>query len=311
MAPREPFKIASYPTVCFFMFKLTLRPLRRIPTPPDTQGEPPLEFDTVREAQRAHARFQGRVRLTWLLLLCALVLLLSHLGLQFSLVRDKLPFLLGLHLSPDDFIQGAPLTILITLISILCCCVIATVVAAGRMSSSPVAFALATFYGSFFRGTPLMLQVLLIYLALPQVGVIMGPVTSGVMALSLNYGAYLAETIRGGVLSVPAVQREAALALCLPRHVIALRVIAPQALRIIIPPAGSLFVSMLKDSSLVSLMGVWELNFVAQSYGRSTYRYMEMLIAAAAIYWIMSIVCELFQVHLERRFGKGYTRAHI
>ncbi|MGF6244604.1 polar amino acid transport system permease protein [Paraburkholderia sp. GAS38] len=293
------------------MFKLKLRHLHDIAAVPDTPGAPLVEFDTLREELRSRARFQIRARITWLILLALLVLLLSHLGLQFSLVRDKLPFLLGLHLSPDDFIQGAPLTILITLISISCCCVIATLVAAGRMSASPVAFALATFYGSFFRGTPLMLQVLLIYLALPQVGVVMGPVTSGVMALSLNYGAYLAETIRGGVLSVPPVQREAALALCLPRHVIALRVIAPQALRIIIPPAGSLFVSMLKDSSLVSLMGVWELNFVAQSYGRSTYHYMEMLIAAAAIYWVMSIVCELLQARLERRFGKGYARAHI
>jgi len=259
----------------------------------------------------ASRHFRLHVRLTWLILLALLALLLSRFGLQFSLIRDKLPFLLGLHLSPDGFIQGAPLTLLITLISIVCSSLIATLVACGRMSSNPIAFALATFYGSLFRGTPLMLQVLVIYLALPQVGIVMDALTSGILALSLNYGAYLAETIRGGVLSVPPVQREAAQALGLPRHVIALQVIAPQALRIIIPPAGSMFISMLKDSSLVSLMGVWELNFLAQSYGRSTYRYMEMLITAAAIYWFMSIICELLQARLEKRYGKGYANPHL
>jgi polar amino acid transport system permease protein len=182
---------------------------------------------------------------------------------------------------------------------------VALITALGRLSNNPFAFAVATFYASLFRGTPLVVQVLIIYLALPQIGVILGGLTSGLIALSLNYGAYLAETIRSGVLGVPSGQREAALALALPRWVIAWKVIAPQALRLIIPPAGALFVSMLKDSALVSLMGLWELNFLAQSYARASYHYMEMLIAAALIYWALSIGFELVQVRLERRFGKG------
>ncbi len=261
-------------------------------------------FDEARKA----TRFRLGVQVTWLVLLGLLTALLCGAGLDFSLIGKKLPFLLGAHLSPDGFIEGAPLTVVITIVSIVCCGAIAVLVAWGRMSSNPVGFAVATFYGSLFRGTPLLLQVLVIYLALPQVGIVIGPITSGVLALSLNYGAYLAETIRGGVLAVPQTQRQAALALGLPRHVIAWHIVAPQALRFIIPPAGSLFVSMLKDSSLVSLMGVWELNFLAQSYGRSTYRYMEMLITAAAIYWLMSIVCELFQARLEKRYGRGFER---
>lgn len=255
---------------------------------------------------RRVARFRGLVALTWLALLALLVAGLSGLGLQFALIREKLPFLLGLHLSPDGFIEGAPLTVLITLVSIVCASLVAAVVAWGRISSNPLGFGLATFYGSSFRGTPLMLQVLVIYLALPQIGIVMGPITSGVLALSLNYGAYLAETVRGGVLAVPHGQREAALALGLSRRAVAWHVVMPQALRIIIPPAVSLFVSMLKDSSLVSLMGVWELNFLAQSYGRSTYRYMEMLVTAAVIYWVMSILFELWQVRLEKRYGRGF-----
>ncbi|WP_322054961.1 amino acid ABC transporter permease [Paraburkholderia bannensis] len=258
------------------------------------------------EARHA-ARFRARVALTWLILLGALGMGLSGLGLQFSLIESKLPFLLGLHLSPDGFLAGAPLTLLITLVSIAGSTAIALLVAWGRLSSNPFAFGLATFYGSCVRGTPLMLQVLVIYLALPQVGVVMGPITSGVLALSLNYGAYLAETIRSGVLSVPHGQVEAALAFGMSRHQVTWRIVAPQALRIIVPPAGSQFISMLKDSSLVSLMGVWELNFLAQSYGRSSYHYMEMLLAAAAIYWVMSIVCELLQARLEQRYGRGFA----
>lgn len=249
--------------------------------------------------------FRQKVWLTWAFLCVLLVMGFYRLRLDFGYVGQKLPFLLGIRLSPDGFIQGAVLTVFVTGCSMICASVIALLTALGRLSRNPVAFAIATFYASLFRGTPLMVQVLIIYLALPQVGVVLGGLTSGLIALSLNYGAYLAETIRSGLMAVPVGQREAAMALGLPRWVAAWKVIAPQALRLIIPPAGVLFVSMLKDSSLVSLMGLWELNFLAQSYARSTYHYMEMLLAAALIYWALSIVFELVQVRLERRFGKG------
>ena len=95
------------------------------------------------------------------------------------------------------------------------------------------------------------------------------------------------------------------MALGMPRWLIVWKVTGPQALRLIIPPAGALFVSMLKDSSLVSIMGLLELNFLAQSYARASYHYMEMLIAAAVIYWSLSVVFEVVQFRLERRFGRG------
>ncbi|OSN01123.1 MULTISPECIES: amino acid ABC transporter permease [Lonsdalea] len=250
--------------------------------------------------------FRVRAGLTWLLLIGLLFWLFASMHLDTGLIRQKLPSMLGLHLSPDGFIQGAVLSIVITVISMLFCILLAVVTAMGRLSSSALAFGCATFYVSLFRGTPLLVQVLIIYLALPQVGIVMGAFTSGIIALSLNYGAYLAETIRSGVLSVPRGQKEAAMALGLSRWTIITHVITPQALRIIIPPAGSQFISMIKDSSLVSLMGLWELNFLAQSYGRSTYHYMEMLTSAAAIYWLLSMVLELLQTRLERHFARGY-----
>jgi polar amino acid transport system permease protein len=254
---------------------------------------------------RTDSRFRRKVWLTWAVLAALLAGACYTMHLDFAYVADKLPFLLGIRLAPDGFIQGAALTIFVTACSMFFALLVALLTALGRLSRNPVAFAVATFYASLFRGTPLMVQVLIIYLALPQVGIVLGALSSGLIALSLNYGAYLAETIRSGMMAVPAGQREAALALALPRWVIAWKVTAPQALRLIIPPAGALFVSMLKDSSLVSLMGLWELNFLAQSYARASYHYMEMLIAAALIYWALSIVFELVQFRLERRFGRG------
>jgi polar amino acid transport system permease protein len=255
---------------------------------------------------RAPARFRFQVGLTWALMLALLLGGLGRLGLDYGLIREKLPFLLGLRLSPSGFVQGVVLTLLVTAMSMTAALALAIVTALGRMSRNPIAFAVATFYASFFRGTPLLVQVLLIYLALPQFGIILSALTSGVMALSLNYAAYLAETIRAGVASVPRGQTEAAAALGLSRISAAWLIVAPQAMRIIIPPAGAQFVSMLKDSSLVSLMGLWELNFLAQSYGRSTYHYMEMLLTAAFLYWALSIVFELVQHRLELRFGRAY-----
>jgi polar amino acid transport system permease protein len=267
----------------------------------------PTETPDLRDGAPAAKKryFRQKVWLTWLSLCVLLGIGCRGLHLDFGYVTQKLPFLLGIRLAPDGFIQGAALTLFVTACSMVCALGVALTTALGRLSRNPVAFALATFYASLFRGTPLLVQVLIIYLALPQVGLVLGGLSSGLIALSLNYGAYLAETIRSGMMAVPAGQREAAMALGLPRRVITWKIIAPQAARLIIPPAGALFVSMLKDSSLVSIMGLWELNFLAQSYARATYHYMEMLIAAALIYWALSIVFELIQFRLERRFGKG------
>lgn len=258
--------------------------------------------------KRLHTRFRFQVGLVWLALAGTLVLVLAQSGLDFPLIAEKLPFLLGLRLTPAGFLQGAALAIFITACSIVCAVVVGVLTALGRVSRHPVAFGLATFYASLFRGTPLLVQVLMIYLALPQIGIVLSGLASGIIALTLNYGAYLAETIRSGLISVPWGQREAAMALGMSRWRIARRIVAPQALRVSIPPAGAHFISMLKDSSLVSLMGLWEINFLAQSYGRATYRYMEMLTTAALIYWVMSILLEIGQARLERHYGRGYTR---
>ncbi len=255
---------------------------------------------------RAGRGFRLGVIAVWVGLAALLALFFQNFNLKLSLILDKLPFLLGLHLTPGGFLQGAALTLLICALSILLSILIGLAATMGRLSGNPLAFGISTFYGSFFRGTPLLVQILLLYLGLPQIGAVPAAFPCGVLALSLNYGAYLTEIFRASVQAVPASQREAAAALGLSRFQIAWTIIFPQATRFAIPPTGAQFVAMLKDSSLVSVTGLWEINFLAQSYGRSSYRYVEMLLTAAFIYWMMSLVFEFVQAHLERRYGRAY-----
>ncbi|MCF5499709.1 amino acid ABC transporter permease [Pseudomonas syringae] len=250
--------------------------------------------------------FRTRLYLTWLVMFVLFAGFFLSFDLKLSIIIDKLPNLIGLHLAPNGFLQGAALTLFVSVCSIAVSVVLGFVTALARLSSSAVAFGIASFYASFFRGTPLLIQILLIYLGLPQVGIVPGAIMSVVIALSLNYGAYLSEIFRAGIIGVAAGQREAALALALRPAQIFWRVTLPQAMRTIIPPTTNQFISMLKDSSLISVMGVWEVMFLAQSYGRSSYRYIEMLTTAAVLYWIMSIGLELLQSRLEKHYGKAY-----
>ncbi|PWC87217.1 amino acid ABC transporter permease [Azospirillum sp. TSH100] len=259
-------------------------------------------------ASGRQAGFRIKVAVVWGALALLLLAFFQSFDLKFALIAEKLPFLLGLRLTPGGFLQGAALTLLICLLSIALSIVIGALATVGRLSANPVAYGVATFYGSFFRGTPLMVQLLLLYLGLPQLGPVPAALPCGVLALSLNYGAYLSEIFRAGVQSVAPGQREAAMALGLTRRQIAWTVILPQATRFVIPPTGAQFVAMLKDSSLVSVTGLWEINFLAQSYGRSSYRYVEMLLTAAVVYWMLSLIFEHVQSRLEVRYGRAYQR---
>lgn len=270
------------------------------PTPP----QPPQPVAESR-LQRVFG-FRTRLYLTWAGMFGLFASFFLSFDLKFSIILDKLPNLIGLHLAPNGFLQGAALTLFLCLASIVTSSLLGFITALARLSKSAVAFGIASFYASFFRGTPLLIQILLIYLGLPQLGVVPGAITAGIIALSLNYGAYLSEIFRAGILGVPHGQREASLALGMRETVIFWRVTLPQAMRTIIPPTTNQFISMLKDSSLISVMGVWEVMFLAQSYGRSSYRYIEMLTTAAIIYWVMSIGLELIQARMERHYGKAY-----
>ncbi|MEX0810000.1 MAG: amino acid ABC transporter permease [Dongiaceae bacterium] len=242
----------------------------------------------------------------WLALLGLFLWFGWSFDLKFSVIGEKLPFLLGIRLTPSGFLQGAAMTLFLCAVSIVCSTALGLIAALGRLSRNGVLFGAATFYISFFRGTPLLVQVFLIYLGLPQVGIVIDAVPAGMIALSLNYGAYLAEIVRAGIQSIAHGQWEAATALGLRRGPVMRKVILPQAMRVIVPPTGSQFIAMLKDSSLVSMMGVWEVMYLARTYGRAEYRYIEMLLTAAVIYWVMSICFELVQARIERHYGRGF-----
>lgn len=252
--------------------------------------------------------FRVRLYLTWLALFVLFVGFFLSFDLKFSIIVEKFPYLAGLRLGPNGFLQGAALTLFLCLCSILVSLLLGFAAALARLSNSAVLVGIASFYTSFFRGTPLMIQILLIYLGLPQIGVVPGAISAGIIALSLNYGAYLSEIFRASIMAVPAGQRDAALAMGMRPAQIFRHITLPQAMRTLIPPTANQFISMLKDSSLISVMGVWEVMFLAQSYGRSSYRYLEMLTTAAVIYWVLSILLELVQARLERRFSRGYRR---
>lgn len=202
--------------------------------------------------------------------------------------------------------KGIFQTIRISILAILLATCLAILTALGRLSTNPSIYALSTFYVSLIRGTPLYLQIFFFFLALPQLGIILTGLFAGVLALGLNYGAYMSETFRAGLSSVGKGQREAAMALGMTPGQTMRRIVLPQALRFAIPPMGNDFISMTKDSALVSVTGfVHELMWRATKVGRAEFRNLEALIMAAIFYWIMTLLLTTVQSRLETRLARG------
>jgi polar amino acid transport system permease protein len=220
---------------------------------------------------------------------------------------------------------GLPWTIIICGLAILLAVVLALLGALGRLSNGAVAQGVSGFYTSFFRGTPLIVQMFLIFLALPQLAppnlpglrdsLTLKALQAGVIALGLNYGAYMTEIFRAGIQSVGHGQVEAAEALGMTYRQRMRRIVLPQAVRVIIPPTGNEFIAMMKDSALISLLGSvvaqMEIFRRAQLVGRADFRPLEAFVVAAALYWVLTTVFQFFQSKLERRLSKGYVRSVI
>ena len=272
-----------------------------------------LQAEQIMASQRRDARrFAMGVRVSYALLLLALVYAFSGsrftvAGLQFTTISLDWAFIR----SHWFFIfNGVWLTILLSALSIVLATVLSLLGALGRLSKSPPAYALATFYISLIRGTPLLLQVVFFFLALPQLGIRLSGLAAGVLALGLNYGAYMTEIMRAGIQSVDAGQREAAQAMGMTPFQIMRLIVLPQALRLVIPPIGNQFIAMLKDTSLISVTGfVWELLWRAQKQGRANFRSLEALLIAAVFYWIITIIFSAFQAQIEQRLSRGYRSA--
>jgi polar amino acid transport system permease protein len=244
----------------------------------------------------------------WVFIFVGLVVLFAAFRFNTEFMLQWLPFILG----------GVWLTILVSVLGICLAVPLALLGALGRLSNNPIFNGLATFYVSFIRGTPLIVQIFFIYLGLPQLAqyvpgglqglFILGTVTSGVLALGINYGAYMAEIFRAGIQSVGYGQIEAAQALGMTRTQTMRRIVLPQAVRVSIPPTGNEFIAMIKDSALVGIVGTQELFFRASKIGRQYFQNLETLVVAALIYWALTSIFSYFQGRLERRMEKGYVR---
>jgi polar amino acid transport system permease protein len=274
-----------------------------------TQDVPKSQAELIYEAQaRKERNFRSNVALSWFILLFILVFTFSgqeitigsrtFSGIQVDteFIRNNLVFIAG----------GLGETIKISVLSIILAMILALLAALGRLSTFPPIYALSTFYVSLIRGTPLYLQIFFFFLALPQLGIILTGTFAGVLALGLNYGAYMSEIFRAGLSSVGKGQREAAMAIGMTPTQTMRRVILPQALRFAIPPVGNEFIAMTKDSALVSATGfVHELMWRSTKVGRAQFHNLEALIMAAIFYWIMTLILTYIQSLLETRLAKG------
>jgi polar amino acid transport system permease protein len=274
--------------------------------------QPSLGAALVELQKRQRFIHSVKVTIVWLLLITVLIggLLLIRFQPQYMLEHY------------DIILQGAGSTILVSLASILIATILALFGSIARLSSSSIAQGISGFYVSVVRGTPLLIQIYIIYLGLPQIGTqlikfgypdlgkmfILKAIPAGILALSLNYGAYMTEIFRAGLQSIGYGQREAAIALGMTQWQVLRRIILPQAIRIVIPDIGNQFIAMQKDSALVSVMGVWEITYLATRYAKKDSRYMEMFILAAAAYWILTIISTWLQSRLEKRMERAYER---
>ncbi len=215
--------------------------------------------------------------------------------LDWNIIFHYFPFLL----------QGAVLTLQISILSLLLGITVGLIAALCKLSNNKLLRWLATFYIWLIRSTPLLVQLFIIYFGFPQIGIDLGPFLSGVIGLGLNVGAYNAETIRGGIVSIPLGQTEAARSLAMSSSLAMRRIILPQAMRIIIPPMGNNFIILIKDTSLVSTITLVELTLTAQRFIGSTYKPFEMYLMAAFLYAVMTTTASLLLGVFEKRANKG------
>ena len=158
------------------------------------------------------------------------------------------------------------------------------------------------------RGTPCLLQLFYIYFVLPAFGIRFDPFMAGVIGLSVNYSAYLSEVYRAGIIAVPRGQLEAAHALGMSRAKMMRLIILPQAIRVVVPPLGNYFISLFKDTSLVSIVTVKELMFTGQIIAATNFQYFTIFTIIGIIYLSLSYPGSLFVSYLERRMKVGYRR---
>ncbi|CAH0173841.1 L-cystine transport system permease protein YecS [Massilia sp. Bi118] len=215
-----------------------------------------------------------------------------------DLLRESAPVML----------RGAGLTLLLAVSAMLGGLVLGLPAALMRVSPWALLRWPAAVYVSAFRGTPLLVQLFVVYYGLPSIGIEFTPVTAGVLTLSLNAGAYLSESLRGAILAIAQGQWRAAYSLGLGWGQTLGHVVLPQALRVAVPSMSNTLISLIKDTSLVSVITMTELMLVTKELISVTFRPLPLYVAAAIIYWILSLFFEGLQRRAERRLNRAHQQ---
>lgn len=272
----------------------------------------PVDFRERFELASARVPHRMKLAAVWAVITLIVVILFALAGFDIPWMLDQVVFIAS----------GLPWTVVICGLAIILAVILALLGALGRLSTNPIAQGVSSFYTSFFRGTPLIVQMFLIFLALPELApdglpglrdsLTLSALQAGVIALGLNYGAYMTEIFRAGILSVGPGQTEAAEALGMNYRQRMRRIVLPQAIRVVIPPTGNEFIAMMKDSALISLLGSvvsqMEIFRRAQLVGRADFRPLEAFVVAAALYWVLTTVFQYFQNRLEKKLSTGFVR---
>ncbi|HDY94428.1 MAG: amino acid ABC transporter permease [Sulfitobacter litoralis] len=222
-------------------------------------------------------------------------------GLDFDYMLGLLPVLLGY----------VPLTLFMAFVGMVCALVLASALAVERVFRIPVLDVFVRLFISFFRGTPLLVQLFLFYYGLPQVLGFLGNidgVTATIMGLTLHFSAYMAESIRAAILGVDRSQWEAAQAVGMTQGQMMRQIILPQASRVAAPTLVNYFIDMIKGTSLAFTLGVTELMGATQKEAAGSFLYFEAFLVVAAIYWVMVETLAFAQRHLEVYLNKAHAR---
>ncbi len=230
------------------------------------------------------------------------------------------------YLTTHQVLAGLWITIELTVIAMVIGVALGIVLAVMRLSANPLVSGAGWLYVWFFRGTPVLVQLLFWYfisalyprlsLGIPfgpefvhgSANSLITPFTAAILGLGLNEGAYMAEIVRAGLLSVDDGQTEAAHALGLTRMQTIRRIVLPQAMRVIIPPTGNETISMLKTTSLVSVIAIPDLLFAVQAVYSRTFQQIPLLLVASIWYLLVTTVLSIGQYFLEQHFGRGTAR---
>ena len=205
-----------------------------------------------------------------------------------------------------SLLRGFRLTLIITFSAFGISLVLGLVVSVFRFLKIPVLSHLLSFYVSFIRGTPLLVQAYMAFFVLPYYGIILDPVPTAIIVLGINYSAYIAEVFRSGIEQLPAGQWEAARALSLDTRRTWVRVVIPQAVRPIIPVLGNYLIQMFKDSAILSAITVLELLGTGLQIGSRTFRYLEPITLVGLLFLAVSVPSSLLVRRLERKYGTAH-----